>query len=468
MAVHYKVFDAATSAGNQTISSITDNGGASFTPVAALFWTSLSVTASGFADSAYWCTGFTDGTRQACRGSYFNHDNLTIQFIGQHSLQNETYSENRIIWLKRWVSGIPNTVPTFADISASIVSFGSGQCVINWTAAHSVAFKVHALFLGGTGVSARCSAFVAPSTAGAQSQSVSGVGFTPSGLFTLGPISTIAETWRWGTDLDGARATCFGYVSNTLVNRVTGGFMSGYYTGTTTRYHMSRGACFQAYSLARIFGFPLSLLGAVSSFDADGFGVTWTTLTAGFVNTRCPYLAIEGLEMWVGTIFHPTATGLVQYTDPAIEAEAVILQGCGQNQIASAVGATNQLQWCIGAATKNGTEGCTWAGDRDGVNPTQSAKGERATTKIYMCANASASGATITPYADFEFSQSIPLGFELDATTVDGSLREIFAVVIGDTADVEPPAEPPDDTLALDITWRLHRFDTKPHDEQTS
>lgn len=440
--VYYGRLTIPIAAGVQTVTGIVDiDGATAFTPKGIVFWSSKVPSPSGFTDQGYFTVGMTDGTTQVTRAFMANKDNLTPTSAAR-GFSAEAYSESRCIWIRKYASGLPPAAVVFTDLAASIGALASGQFQLTWSSVDTNQDLVHFMCWGGSDVTMKCGVFTAPAVSGAQSQTVTGVGFEPIGLITINPLTTSTSYMSTGLGLDGSRMSGFGWASNALVNQTTGGYTTGAFPATATYRTMWRDACWAERRMHSGTGNPLGIAGSIQAVASDGFTVSWSTLLDAFRGVRVPYLAFTGMVGLIGRTFQPLAPATLGI--PSTVLTAALFQGAGYPASAS----LNEnpppqpLRLCVGGLTARAAnnQGCAFIGDESGVATTVSVRG-LSTTTCFLSATPAATGSASVVYAQAEGDMAT--GLELDWTAANASANEVFMIVFAD-ADSIPPDPPPD------------------------
>ncbi len=463
MAVCYGTFTIPNSTGAQVISDIKDvDGSTTFTAKFILLWTTKVPTA-GSLDSGYASVGMTDGTRQVARGFFANVDNVAVA----GAVSAEAYTENACLWLKKYTTG------TFSNLMASISAVADGTFTLTWSAVDSDADVVHFLAVGGTAIDCRMDFFTAPATAGAQTQTVTGLSFQPTGLVTIGPMTTALETWT-STSVNGCRMGAFGFVSNALVNQSSSSYASAPLDGTITATSMYRAAAWNEYEMNASTGRPTMITGSVSGMTADGFTVNWSTLTAAGRSLRVPYLAFTGIALYTGRIFCPSATGSqVTVGATSFTPQALIFQTLGyfaSTQL-NLDPPKQPLRFSTGCAMADSgfTQGAAAIGDASNQLDETISSRTLSTDSCILGVVPASDGTAAIVYMEAALTAVSSTGFTLDwdSTFEDA---EVFVAAFGSSSvdpdppppdpppDPPPPVPPPVPTGMGRATRRLRRF----------
>lgn len=424
--------------GNQTVTV----PGTSFEIKALLVW-GAGRTATGYSDTGAMSLGFTDGANQFCRSTEWA-DNATVADEAQ------AQSPSKLIW------GINASGAT--RYAAEVVSLGTGEFTIDWTANDGVAGRVfHYVAIGGDDASASCGSLTGATSRG-NDVVVTGVGFEPNLLICLPFFANP------GTEQTADTGLLQGFGFGTTAFNWNGLAFS--YDGDSTSWTRRRqiftepgndGSCLNDIITSAI-GTGIVGLGAhVSAFGSDGFTLHFTAVLFGsFASRPIPYLALRVPSVSVGVISQRSGTG-TQTTALGIEVAGLLLCSTGQvsNDLVEA-----EARWAFGAA--DGTrQGCDWVGDKHNVGTTQSAS-YHSTTSTIVGADPAATGSSSAAVFEAALDEFPDDGFTLDYSTADSTARKIMYVAFGGAIDTPtpPPAEEPeftsDEAIAggsIGLTW---------------
>lgn len=190
--------------------------------------------------------------------------------------------------------------------------------------------------------------------AGAGSQAVTGVGFQPKALIiwttTASGLTTIASQFIGATD---------GSNQGSLHVRSEHGLAAS--SGALVH---SNSSVFQPSNSA---GVPSGRAGSISSFDSDGFTISWSTSGATFpIN----YIAIGGDELTnahVSARSAPSSTGNQAYDSTGFQPDALIAFG-GSHPFATSGRAIDPVSWFLGW-TDGTNEGVIGSANDDESDP---------------------------------------------------------------------------------------------------
>src|SRR5215469_573165 len=330
MAFYKGVFTANTGTGNQTVSGIVDENGASFTPKAVMLW-SAYLTSSAFTDGYLFQQGLTDGTNQ----------NSTVVLSTDNASPNVSRVTTNITSLVTIINsaGTATRVGTF-------VSFSSGQFVINWTTADGLAPKFHFIAFGGTSLSASVGSLSMVGPA-----SVPTLAFQPSCLIMMHNATT-------GTGAPGPQMSFASYLDGTQA-LASNSLLTGQTTSSAFRYERTTRAA--------------SLLNGANgaAFAEYGFGylglVQFTQPTAA---SALNYLALGGVNATVGSGLQPTTTGNQSVTGKSFTPKGLMMASIGNVAVTTIQHNGSALSFGAADATRQGWD---WTGATNGMSPSVTA-----------------------------------------------------------------------------------------------
>ncbi len=315
------------------------------------------------------------------------------------------------------ISTITNQIGTLLA-EADLKSFDADGFTLTWTTNNGSAYIIHYLALGGDDLTnVDVNFFTVKSGTG--SQSITGVGFKPDAMITLGnqigsdPPGTISNAsmtvgMTSGEGLGGDQKTIGMWSKN------AGLLLFG--TTTETRKGAAGGRVYTDGTASQ------AGQGGVDTFDNDGFTLDWGL--APVANSRCGFLALKGGQYHVAKEdARNSTTGTKAYTGYGFQPNGLFII---QSQLAG--GWTSHSLGGIGGVSGVGTDGAIWWGDEDAVTTTVSDK-HTSTTK---CVRHGAPGGATLAEADLDSFDSD--GYTLDWTTVDASGRAFFTLAFGDAA----------------------------------
>lgn len=173
-----------------------------------------------------------------------------------------------------------------------LTAFTSDGYTLSWPDAATSAWIYYGLIIKGGIYS--IDAITAPASTGDQSIAA---GFTPKGVFYFGA----GETGNFGSEVTGA--------SITLSSMDNSGNMFGAWTGMGTAYSVNA-ASRTVNTKVLIAGTPLTTTDAEASYksmDANGYTVTWSTVTSG---AKFFGLSVGSAFYLVGNVYYSNATAV--------------------------------------------------------------------------------------------------------------------------------------------------------------
>jgi hypothetical protein len=297
---------------------------------------------------------------------------------------------------------------TTVEAAADLTSLDSDGFTINWSDAPASAWLMHYLCIGGTTItSAKAGTFT--SNAGTGSQAVTDPGFQPSfvlfgsdlGSFPAGNAQNIMGVGAASSS--SAMAAC--------------AFRDRDAEATTNSGTIQvSDACFIALNSGGTVGRRASL----TSFDANGFTLNWSTASAAGIG----YLALAGGSYKVGVDTQNTTTGTKATSGTGFTPTGLML--LGTNVAASAAENTSQMRFSLGASDGT-TEGGTWIQSADGAADSD------VDSRTYTDKVIGFSTQASTTDAEADVSAFGSDGFTLDWTTADATAREFIYAAFGDT-----------------------------------
>jgi hypothetical protein len=372
--------------------------GVGFTPKALLFWSGGATTAdTGFENvdmEQYF--GFSDGT---------NH--VALSHVSQDGVSPSNTAHgytNSGAFMVVDLGATLNSVGVVSSLDADGFTF-------NWTTATgATGILIHFLAIGGSTVLAKVGDVVTPSSTG--TQAVTGIGFQPSAVIFSGfPSGTTTPYVH-----DGFGPNGIGWVTETAQQTLDCDTVMPRNPSSTSRYQRTD-RCIAARGAGGV-----TYQASLTSLDSDGFTVDWDIAKTG----RLPYLALAGVDVAIGEISQPAATGL-QATTLSLTPQALIVMSTGQ-AASTSIQTNSRLSF---GATDGTRQRVSWSGDNNGVSPTQTARYD-ATTSVHLAATPAASGASSTKNAEAALSSLDASGFTLNWTTInDSTVRQVFYLAIG-------------------------------------
>lgn len=328
-------FQLNTSTGAQSVT------GVGFQPKGILFFVTpytVSIDDADFSNNVYQGMGMADGTSQ-----YATHCSKpdTDSGLGTASFaQTQSYC-------------ILGGVNASSMYYASLTSFDSDGFTINIQAAPGVGYWVGYMAWGGALVTGVKAGTFNGSTG---TQTVSGVGFTPTGLIAI-TLGSTANFYTSGNSTTGSSYPCVGVSDGANSFCVSGWLRSD---GITTK--VSAGAHSNTKFLQIIAADTspppsFSGSGTITAFGSGSFTITWTTNPGAI---KCMYLAIAGPTFTVGAFGLPTSTGaFTAVTGLSFQPEAVLLLTGGQtayNNIQGAAQSANLIGYESSFSMSTGPE----------------------------------------------------------------------------------------------------------------
>jgi hypothetical protein len=385
-----------------------------FQPTAILYWSS-GVAAGDTADGI-WMIGM-QSTAATGDGSS----------LSTHAQSNNVASTNAGGSLDNLnnAPAVPQNA-TSASSSATLSSTSSTGFTLNWTFVQGTGVSVHYLALGGTECLATSKSFTQRTTTG--TQAITGVGFQPKlVIFTYsqnnlnggyGVASSSTSRWACSYSMAGGASMS----STNLVSRIQ----------DTTK----------CISLLNSGGVTTTMCAAdLTTMDADGFTLNWTTATS--TTLQCRYLAIGG----AGQFATGTFTKSANTTDTTQTINAGLATAPGAYMVFGAATTSNtatQTGWRQSIGGSDGTSYNSCCCEvKTGVINTQARRysdsGGGANTvqrQRAVPASVSAAGANEVILDHNSFTSS---GFVLDYATNAVTTQYIFPWIVFGGAPVSMP-----------------------------
>ena len=317
---------------------------------------------------------------------------------------------------------------------AAHVSFDADGFTVTWDTNDGAATIINYVAFGGDDLEAKVGVFDTATSTGAQA--VTGIGFRPTAVLCVGAWNTAtSETSDFFT-------TSLQWMAMSAANAsvIAGGACNVTSEDNAAAANTSR---YQRTDKA-MSGLRSGISGGVgtvyfdaspTSFDADGFTVTWTAADPTTIGRY--YLALRGIEARCGVIVQPTTTGEQAVTCDGILPELVLAMSVGDVAQSPEVPVSESRLW-FGAASMAAARGI-WIGDVDAADPTVSA---RATTqdRLVLSATPNASGSVSATQTEASLAGVSSERFVLDWSNVDATPRQILFIAFG--AAVEDPPSP--------------------------
>lgn len=308
--------------------------------------------------------------------------------------------------------------------AASLTSLDADGFTLNWTSVTD-ARTYFILCIGGSDVEAAVGSFTAGGATG--NRSVTGLSFQPNAIiFFDSRLSTTASGSEafWGPML--------GLVDSAgNQGAYCGESWDGQATMVTSRNQKSTTACIVGTADS---GGNLDKEASFVSYNADGFTVNFTTLTALGQNTQTFYIALQVPYSQVGSFNTRTTTGTTSTATPGFTPKALILGG---NRKASGSDPAQDHFFSTGLAASASEQGYMCHHDEDGIatSNTYHAQNNDAILRWLTNAPSTVVEAAVT---DMSFEN-----FTLDYSTVEATARPIIYLAMGDaTAVVRQPFAP--------------------------
>jgi hypothetical protein len=397
MALNVKVgsFTGSGSTGNQAVT------GVGFQPSLVIFWWNLA-TADGSAIDAIF--GFGAGISSSDRraGGNFSQDAVT-------SSANNAWNQSATCIYA------PGGTPR-----ADFVSQDSDGFTINWAVSSVVV--INYLALGGSDLTnAKTGAIAAKTTTG--NQAYAGVGFQPTCL--------ILFAGKYSTDpLDQATngAAMIGFATSATARGCVSWRNKNGANPQVAKHRQSKTKCAISLTDAGVF-----TEADFVSFDTDGFTLNFTT--AGGSADVCYYIALRGPQFKVAAFNQATSTGNQSLNGAGFTPKAALMMSANDIAANDDTTAAHALV-SLGAATGTSERGCMWAGETDGVSPTQADHNLDRTKLIKTMTQNTLAVTSAADHVSFDSD-----GQTINNTTADATSREILVLWMGDAAGA-PPATP--------------------------
>ena len=380
----------ASTTGNQAVT------GVGFLPTALIVWTTYQ-TAAGYTDAVYFGIGFTDGTTMHWQAAATD-DNTSPNDT------NRTREETSLV-------RIENLTSTNIRVGA-FVSFDADGFTINWTTADAVAPIFHYIALDATVEIGRAVDATLPA---AQSPALT---IPPKAVLFLQTVGDgdegNAPNIGWATiDADGApngQGACAISIED------------GQATQDVWRFQ-------QSDRCSVILSSTTGALFNTLAWMVTGLG---TVSDSGAVPVA--FLALSDVSAKAGALNQPTSTGTQAVSGLGFTPKVVILMSVGS---VTTSGAQTQARFSFGAGDGT-TQGRSWIGSEDSVNPSQAAKGHSTSVILSAVATVNATGASNAADAECALDSLDVDGFTLDWTVADATAREVLWLALGDEAAAPP------------------------------
>lgn len=292
-----------TSTGNQTLTFTWTDGG-SYTPKAVRIFVTRATADATAVDGAGFYWGLSDGTNEATGSWESEHAQATMD-----ANANQTTTADRILNI------FDGTADSVVEATADFVSFGTDNCVINWTDAPASAFLLTAVAYSGTDLSVIVGRQDLGNTADALVANT-GVGFEADVVFVY-----------WNHSLDGGGIS-LGLVHNdragTVTQRSVAHNQRSTFTTSSVGVQMRDG---EAISKLISSNMAIDYYGAFQTFDSAGWDVQLGNARSP-ANADYAYLALRlgaspAVSAKVYTYSTPTSTGSNTDTGPNFTPQSV-------------------------------------------------------------------------------------------------------------------------------------------------
>lgn len=245
-------FDINAATGNQTVTGIVNQDGASFTGQLVLFYnTAANVTEGAAAAGRNMFGSATSSTNRICTA-------------GMDTDAADPINCSRYLTASKCIIQVSPTAVTGA---ADFVSFANGQFTIDVTTAPAAAFRIGYIVLSGkTGTfAAHCGTYQAKTTTGTKSET--GVPFQPNTLFTCHGASNALDV------VESAMSMGFGATNGTLQFAQCSNAADNVATSST-----DRGGRSDKIQLVSNSAAALTTEAAWTAWTSDGFTIDWTVV----------------------------------------------------------------------------------------------------------------------------------------------------------------------------------------------
>lgn len=329
------VFTANTSTGDQTI-SLADSG---ITPKAVILWAAYN-TAEGIVDGdgifSFGMGTRRGGSTQQFYTCMFNDDN-----VGNAVTQNDMNSDAVLKGLTA-----PGNDVTATDYEATLVSFGAGQFVINFSNAPASAIKIHYMVLGGSEISDAVVSTHALSTAVATQNITVASGFGQPDL-----VLTAAHNWTGNYNENDTRFMFGAFKSDSERMCMNNDWQDAAAT-------MALGSWFRTDAMAVMFGSAQTADGildvsAKASWPTDGFQIAYDDQLSFAFTLGC--LSLKGtFTATIGNSAHLTAGSTLDLALASGTPEGALFYG---SQVDLTAGTINTTAADLGGFFFGGTDG---------------------------------------------------------------------------------------------------------------
>lgn len=388
-------FTGSGATGNQAVT------GVGFQPALVLFWWGLLTSDTNAADFAFGIGAGISSSDRRASGNY-STDNLG-------TTSNQSWNQSTVCIYA------PGGTPRADYASSDVDGF-----TVNWLAATTSV--INFLALGGSDLSnVKTGSIAAKTTTG--NQGYTGVGFQPTCLILFaGKFSTDP------LDQNTNGAAMIGFATSSSARCGIAWRNKNGVVGTQIAKHrQSKTKCAISMTDAGVF-----TEADFVSFDADGFTLNFTT--AGGTADICYYIALRGPQFRVAAFNQATSTGNQSISGAGFTPKAAIVMSA--NDIAANDDLTNaHVLVSFGVATGTTERGCLWAGETDGVTPSQADRVMDRTKLIKMITQNSLVVNAAADHVSFDGD-----GQTINNTVADGTSREVLVLWMGDAASTGGPS----------------------------
>ena len=374
------VFTLNSSTGNQSIT------GTGFQPKLVLFWADTGAASA----SVHRTGGVVFGAATGSTSRWASATQNTWGFSMPSTFASKSFSSS-LCFLDILYSGSTTA-------SADFVSMDANGFTINVTKGASV--RVYWMAFGGSDVSASVGTW--SSGTGTGSKSITGVGFRPNFIwldntnsggnlaFAVGAANNGNQTFSKGSDItfNGSSSTAHSYqVNNTAVSVTSGG--------------------------------SLVTSATLTSFDSNGVTLNFTSNAS---SSNYGYIAMSGLQTYIGTITQKTSTGTQAYTGFGFRPSAVLTTNSASVSSASII--TN-YRMSIGGSTGSSNNYCSAGGETNNVS---TSLGAGLSTEVGMVCAVNPAGGNPATLVIAKVTSFDSNGMTLNYTTANATAAEVEVV----------------------------------------
>lgn len=359
-----------------------------------IFWWNLA-TADGIGADFVWGFGVgVSSTDRRASGNYAN-DNFVDS-------RNHAWNQNASC-----IYG-PGASPRADYVGAITDGFR-----INWIAASNTI--INYLAIGGSDLTnAMCGTLTSPTTGG--TFNVTGVGFEGTCL--------IAFAGKYSTDNLDQQTN-----GAAMIGLATSAGSQGYVAWRSRNLsnpQVAKHRQSKSNVIVSLTDIGIFAEAAFVGFTSDGFTLNFTTApTSADV---LYYLVLRGPRFKVSNFIQPTSTGNQGLTGAGFRPKASLM--ISANDTAANDDATQaNAQMSLGAATGTTARGCMWAGDVNGVSPTQTDHDLDRTKLLKLIAPGSGTVNAAADHVSFDTD-----GQTINWTSADATQREVLVLWIGEAS----------------------------------